>query len=454
MAIDAIMRGRTAQGTAAWSVALLLLPILALPLYLVFGERKFAGYMRARRRGTSAIDHIAKELHERLRPCCTPPADDHAEYKALERLARFPFTTGNKAELLIDGQATFDAILAAIAGANRYILIQFYIFRDDGLGRRLQAALLDAAKRGVRVYFLYDEIGSYWLPRHYLDALIGAGCKCGGFRTKPRRQKPFRINFRNHRKIVVVDGQLAFVGGHNVGDEYLGLDPKLGPWRDTHVALRGPSVHCIQLTFVEDWYWANRSALDVDWTPVVHPESHGRVLVVPSGPADDLETYALLVTHTANCARKRLWVASAYFVPDEQTLGALQLAALRGVDVRIIIPDRSDGLLTWLSAFSYYNDIMPVGIKLYRYLPGFMHQKVILCDDAACVGTSNLDNRSLRINFEITVVLADKAFGEHARLMLETDMARSRLVERGEFERKPFWFRLACRVARLLSPIQ
>ncbi|HEX2837447.1 MAG TPA: phospholipase D-like domain-containing protein, partial [Phycisphaerales bacterium] len=258
MAVDVVMKGRTAQGTIAWSISLLLMPWLSLPFYLVLGDRKFIGYERASPEGSREIDVLARALLESLAPFVPPNSEAGFADRGFTKLARFPFTSGNKVTLLINGSATFDAILEAVESAREYIVVQFYIVRDDGLGKRLQRALLAARKRGVRVYLLYDEIGSHGLPRAYLQALKDAGCECSGFRTKARKQRPFRLNFRNHRKIVVVDGRVAFTGGHNVGDEYLGLHKVLTPWRDTHVSIRGPAVQCVQLAFVEDWFWATQ----------------------------------------------------------------------------------------------------------------------------------------------------------------------------------------------------
>lgn len=454
MAIDVVMKGRTAQGAIAWALGLLLLPLVAVPLYLVFGERKFAGYIRSHRRGKSEIDQVAAQLAAQLRPFVAVPIDSLGTTAALTKLVRLPFTNRNHVELLVDGKDTFDAIIEAIERARHYVLVQFYIIRDDGAGRRVQAALLAARARGVRVYFIYDELGSYDLPRQYLDALRAAQCECSGFRTKPRKQRPFRINFRNHRKIVVVDGRIAFVGGHNIGDEYLGLHDTLRPWRDTHVAIRGPAVQCVQLAFLEDWFWAQQAIPDLEWTPEPAEGAGVTVLVAPSGPADELDTCSLLFTQLVQSARTRLWLTSPYFVPDEQLIGAIQLASLRGVDMRLLISELSDSLLPHLSAFSYYNDIMPSGGKIHRYQSGFLHQKVLLADTIACVGTANLDNRSFRINFEITIVVADADFSAQVAAMLEKDLAASRQVAKDEFDRRPFLFRLACRVARLLSPIQ
>lgn len=455
-AIDVVMKGRTAQGAVAWAISLLFLPIIALPLYLMFGDRRFQGYVRARRDGVRQIDHAAAELFEALKPFKLPPDEQHSTFTALGRLARLPFTIGNAADLLIDGAQTFPAMLAAIDSATDYVLVQFYIIREDEVGTQLESALLRARARNVRVHLLYDEIGSYGLPRAYLDRLTAAGCQCSGFRTKPRKQKPFRINFRNHRKIVVVDGRIAFTGGLNVGREYLGRDEQFGPWRDTHVRLRGPAALCLQLAFLEDWYWANRNTPKLNWTPepASVPPTDTSVLIVPSGPADLIETGTLMHTMIINTARRRLWLATPYFVPDEQIVGALHLAALRGVDVRLIIPERNDSAMIHYSMLSYYEDLLPVGIRVFRYQKGFMHQKVMLCDDLSVIGTANLDNRSLRINFEVSAIIAEPTFASGVETMLTRDLEFCTELPRDAATRLSLWTRFLARVSRLFAPIQ
>lgn len=453
-AIDIVMKGRTAQGTTAWAIALLLIPYFSIPFYFVFGERRFGGYVRARREGMRRIDESAKELHERLRPYSLPLRAEHEAFAPIARLARLPFTGGNRVELLINGAETFRAIFEAIDQARDYVLVQFYIIRDDRVGRELRDRLVAARGRGVRVMLLYDEIGSYSLPRDYLDFLTSAGCQVSGFRTKRRRQRRFRINFRNHRKIVVCDGRAAFVGGHNVGDEYLGQHPTLGCWRDTHCAVRGPAVQCVQLAFLEDWYWATKAVPDLEWTPLAATDQDARVLVVPSGPADLLETAPLMYTHLCNSAHRRLWLATPYFVPDEQVLAAIQLAALRGVDVRVIVPDRLDSALVRWSTLSFEDEVLAAGARIYRWTPGFMHHKIALCDDVAVVSTANLDNRSFRINFEVSVVIADATFAGEVERMLVADLEQARAVARGEFAARPYGERLLARLARLLAPVQ
>lgn len=450
----AIVYTRTSQGAIAWAILLITFPYVTLPAYLVFGRGKFHGYVKARRAGDTAIDHIARALEKKLRVFHHREEDIDPDYRALERLAKMPFTSHNEAKLLVDGEATFRAIFAGIDGAKSYILVQFYIIHDDELGREFKARLEQKAREGVRIYILYDEIGTR-LPKSFRRELTESGAMILPFRTSRGIRNRFQINFRNHRKIVIVDGKRAFVGGHNVGDEYVGRSPRFGHWRDTHIEATGPIVQAIQLTFVEDWHWATGTVPELNWGPQPDDDANQIALVLPSGPADTLETCGLFFVHAINAASKRIWIASPYFVPDAQVVTALQLAVLRGVDVRVMLPEKPDHRLVYLSSFSYIAEAAPVGVRFYRYQPGFLHQKVLLIDDDfAAVGTANLDNRSIRLNFEIMLLFADRVFAADVASMLENDFAHCRPVQPDDVTTHNLWFRMAVPVARLMAPIQ
>ncbi len=453
--VEAIMSTRTAQGAIAWALSLNLVPVIAVPAYWVLGRSRFKGYVSLRQSRDKEIQHQEQILRERLENHrYTQFAIPEAGHAA-ESLAGFPFVGENNVELLIDGEATFDSILAGMAEARHYVLIQFYIVHDDQIGRAIQACLIERAKQGVRVYFLYDELGSHDLTDAYKNELEAAGVEIRPFNTRKGPGNRFQINFRNHRKNVIVDGRVAWVGGHNVGDEYLGRDPKIGNWRDTHVRIEGPAAAGAQLSFLEDWYWATNRHLEVDWTMYAAEGGEANVLVMPTGPADELESAALMYTQAINTAKERIWIASPYFVPDEGVVHALQLAALRGVDVRLLIPDKSDNRLVDLAAASFFDDLANVGAKFYRYKDGFLHEKTMIVDDlAACVGTANFDNRSFRLNFEITAIIAEPDFIEEMAKMFEADFEKSRLMRAGEYDDKSFWFRLAVRLSALSAPIQ
>ncbi len=455
--IDAVWGTRTSQGAIAWAVALNMLPIVSVPAYWVLGRSRFRGYVTARQQEDSEIRDVGRQAAELAAPyfVSEEEARNIPATRAAVALAQIPFLRGNDVELLVDGEATFGSILDGIDRARDYILFQFFIVKDDELGTEVQQRLIAKAREGVRVYFLYDEVGSHSLPNRYKDELRDAGVRVYDFHTRQGPRNRFQLNFRNHRKVVVVDGDEAWIGGHNVGDEYMGRDPKFGHWRDTHVRIEGPAALAAQLSFVEDWYWATGQVAEVDWTPTPAPDGDVRALVIPTGPADELETAALMFIHAINTAEERIWIASPYFVPDEGVMAALQLAGLRGVDVRILIPDHPDHLLVYLAAYSYFDEANKTGVEFYRYTEGFLHQKVVLIDDrSAAVGTANFDNRSFRLNFEITANIADSAFVDEVERMLEADFTRARRMEPGELDQKSFWFKLGVRVARLTSPIQ
>jgi cardiolipin synthase len=332
--------------------------------------------------------------------------------------------------------------------------VQYYIVRDDRIGRELRDLLVAKARVGVTVRFLYDEIGSSDLPSSYRKKLAAAGARVEPFGSTRGWSNRFQLNFRNHRKIVVVDGVEAWVGGLNVGDEYLGRDPEIGPWRDTHLRIAGPAVLGLQLSFLEDWNWASGELLfrSLDWP--VETRGDAAVLVLPTGPADRLETASLMYQQAIHSAQHRIWIASPYFVPDGAVLGALHLAALRGVDVRLLIPERPDSRIVAAAAESFLDPLVCSGIRVYRYQDGFLHSKHFLIDDrAAGVGTANLDNRSFRLNFEVTAIVRDPGFAEAVATMFESDLELSRLVEAGELPARSFWRRAFSRGAHLLSPI-
>jgi Phosphatidylserine/phosphatidylglycerophosphate/cardiolipin synthases and related enzymes len=454
-ALDAIWKGRTAQGSIAWAVSLILVPYLALPLYWLFGDRKFYAYVRAMRSGNKMIKKMTENVLMNYQNQKLVWQDNDHHNLVMQKLASLPFTVGNEVALLIDGQKTFEAIFAAIEKAEEYILIQFYSIHEDELGNRLRNLLLKKARENVDIYFLYDQIGSRSLSAGYICQLHNAGIFVSDFRSHKGWSLKLRLNFRNHRKIVVIDGRTAFVGGCNVSKKYLGTDRKFGYWRDTQIKITGPAVQAVQLPFVSDWYWSTSLLPDLKWSPEKSEIADVKILSLSSGPADELETCGLFFVNAINSAQKRLWLVSPYFVPDQQVLSALQLAALRGVDVRLIIPQKSDLLITYLSSFSFLEEIIPTGVKVYRYDKGYLHEKVMLIDDdRAMIGTSNLDNRSFRINFEINLLMIDRDFAGKVENMLKEDLSHSRQIGLEDYGEKPFWFKLAVKISRLMAPLQ
>ncbi len=453
-AAHAVMVVRSSRGAIAWGISLITFPWVAIPLYWILGKNEFSEYAKALQKAyAQKHDLISQAYGSILEYKAVLPDKLTTIAKLAEVFTPLPFTTGNKIELLIDGQQTYGEMLQAIAQAQDYILLQSYIINSDRMGNEFKQALIDKAQKGVRVSLLYDKIGSRKLSRSYLKSLRQYGIDVVGFGSTRRKGNRFRINFRNHRKILIVDGKVAFTGGLNIGDEYLDKNPRYGSWRDTHLKIRGVGVHCLQSVFLGDWYWVTREIPQVSWQAQAE-ECNRTALILPTGPADGLDNCNLFWLSLIERSQTRLWIASPYFVPNTSILNALKLAALRGVDVRIVLPNFADHLTAYLCSFSYYTEMRSVGIKLYRYRSGFMHQKVILVDeDIAGVGTVNLDNRSFFLNFEVMTFAIDREFIRSVETMLLKDLGSSSLVDLNTYHKKPFWFRLAARVSRLLAPI-
>jgi cardiolipin synthase len=452
--LHALMHVRTSQGTIAWVISLITVPFLAIPLYWLIGRTRFSRNVGGRREKDVRLGTLATSMHDRLRAFEVEIPEDDAFERAARLLGGLPFTRGNKLGLLIDGERTFERIFEVISASRNYLCVNFFIVKNDTLGTRFQQALIERARAGVKVYFLFDEIGSHKLPRAYLRELREAGVQCHSFGINRHWWSRLQLNFRNHRKIIVSDGECAMIGGFNVGDEYLGRHRKFGAWRDTHLELSGPVVQAVQMVFLEDWFWAANAVPDLRWE--TKPEDADQIAaIIPTGPADPADSWQLIVAEAANSSRERLWIASPYFVPDEGVLTALQAASIRGVDVRILIPEHPDHLMVWLSAFSYYEQSLPYGIRIFRYHRGFLHQKVMLIDERlAAVGTANLDNRSFRLNFEITAFSNDRTFVREITDMLHVDFSGAREANIGDYTSRSFLFRAACRAARLFAPVQ
>lgn len=453
-AMHAALTVRTSQGAVAWTVSLVSFPFVAVPAYLVFGRNKFAGIAEIFNERQDEIEQFLADFNSNLDPWVIPPEDAPSWYQAASLLSGFKLTRNNRVDLLVDGEATFSSILAGVAAAREYVLFQFYMFHDDELGRRVKSALIERARAGVCVYVLYDEFGSSGLPDSYVQDLLESGVEVSSFRPTQGWQNRFQLNFRNHRKIVVVDGEVAWVGGHNVGDEYMGRDPDFNPWRDTHVRIEGPAALQLQITVFSDWYWATRDVPELNWTPHVVEDGPQAVMILPTGPTGQFETASLFFVGALSAAQERIWLSAAYFVPDEAVMKALELAALRGVDVRIITTGKGDSLPVFLAAFHYIHALRGLGIRFYAYTPGFMHQKVMLIDNTiSSVGTHNFDNRSFRLNFEVTSVIFDESFAREMEAMLERDFEHAELIDADDLANRPLWWRLGVQLSRLAAPV-
>lgn len=449
-ALSAARTARTPQGAIGWVVFLLSAPVIALPAYMIFGHHRFRGYWKARRGAEQAVIATRNYTSAQSENAQEVPVNP----RPFEAIAGMNVCRGNGMTLLINGQDTFNAIFEAIENAQEYILVQYYILRADDLGHALQKRLIAAAERGVTIWFMTDSIGSRKLPRAFTSTLEAAGVNLIDPAVQRAPWHRLRINFRNHRKTVVVDGRVGFTGGLNVGDEYMGLDPAFGPWRDTHVRLTGPVVQQLQLSFAEDWHWRTQEpVLDLlNWEAEASPQDRP-ALIAATGPGDTTGNGSMLYFSAISAAQERVWLASPYFVPDQDVFAVLKHAALRGLDVRILLPERADHVLPWLAAFAYFDELRSAGVRILRYQGGFMHQKVFVIDDTISgAGTANLDNRSFRLNFETMALFFDRGSAGEIADMLAQDSQRATELSIS-LDQQRLSIRLLAPVARLLAPV-
>lgn len=448
--LKAIRTARTSQGALGWAMFLLFLPFVAVPAYLFLGNWRYQGYTVARRKS----EELIAQIHERSTLFEATNLPDPGLQCSIQAIAGLPIVRGNDMQILVDADKTFRAMFDAIRTAQDYVLVQFYIINDDDLGRGLKDALISTARRGIPVRLLYDAVGSKGLTTAYLEDLRAAGVQYSDINAVFGPKSRFQLNFRNHRKTVIVDGRLGFTGGFNVGDEYAGKDPKFGNWRDTHCQLTGPIVLQLQLVFAEDWLGAAHENLlaELSWDADAQDADMNGVILA-TGPADEEDMGAYYFCALIHAAKTRIWIASPYLVVENDILSGLKLAAMRGVEVRLMVPLNRDHWATWLAAFAYFDELRHAGVEIWRYGDGFMHQKVVLVDeDIASIGTINLDNRSCRLNFEATALLFDQNAARDVKAMLESDFTKSERLET-ELDAQPLLIRLGAPIARLFAPL-
>lgn len=458
-----LMTKTDSTSAVAWCLLVLFLPFVGALSFFVFGYQHVNRPLKRKRK------------HKLRYRSPTAPAQGDSQTEparigfprnsasdSLSRLASrcgaYPVTFGNEIDFYHDGGPAIDGMIEAIQGARHHIHILVFIFQPDNLGRQFIDLLAAKAREGVEVRLLYDAMGSLRLGGGLLRRLHEAGGKSSVFLPLNLFRRRLQVNMRNHRKIIIVDGKVGFVGGLNIGDEYLGRVARFGYWRDTHIRVKGPAVCDLQRLFVEDWSFASGENVDAartsEYFPVGADDGPYPVQVVDSGPDRDMKAIRELTFAAILKAQHRLWIASPYFVPDAGLLDALRLAAYNGVDVRLLGQLKPDKWVPQFAARYYWGQVLPAGIKVYQYKRGMMHAKVMLVDDEfAVVGTANLDNRSMHLNFEVNCLIYSEPAVAHLEQVFLRDFEDAVLLERAAFARRPFVARLAENACRLLSPI-
>ncbi|MCS7045927.1 MAG: cardiolipin synthase [Gemmataceae bacterium] len=458
---------RDATPAVAWCLLVFFLPLLGALIFYIFGYQHVDRPIRRKRRHRRRYQKPPQPVGypaQMLTAEDERPLGDGGPRTALAPLAaRFgaaPVTTGNHVDFYHEGAPAFAAMRAAIAEARDHVHLEFFIWQPDELGRELLALLTDKARHGVEVRLLYDAMGSHRLRWRLLRPLHQAGGKSQPFLPLNPWRRRFQLNLRNHRKILVVDGNVGFVGGLNVGDEYLGKDPHFGYWRDTHLRLRGPAVYDLQLIFCEDWDFAANEKL-VDRVESEHryfrvesADGPYAAQIIASGPDDEKKAIREVTFAAIIRARQRVWIASPYFVPDAALLDALRLAALSGVDVRFLGLFHPDKWFPFYACRYWWAEVLRAGVKVYQYTKGMMHAKVMIVDDDfASVGTANFDNRSMFLNFEVNCLLYSHDAVRELETAFQCDFAESILLDPDVYAERPFAGRILENACRLASPI-
>lgn len=451
-----ILQRKSPVSTLAWIMVLNLMPVVGLLVYAYFGPQRIKRQRLKRWHKRAAL--MSREDVSALRaerPDVPAWAVQHA--RLIEEASGLPMSSAQSVDVLASGGTTLDALLREIDGARGHIHLEYYIFEPDETGSRLLQALIAKARAGVKVRLLVDAIGSPKLlsrrHRRLLDEFRAAGGEVAVFHpARLDRLRPL-VNLRTHRKIVVIDGHTGFVGGINVTDdenEHIRPD---NAYRDTHLLIRGGAVRWLQYVFLRDWHYAEGRppAPDEDLLPEQAPGALP-VQIVTSGPDSDTEAIHRAMIDALNMARERVWLATPYFVPTESALTALTNAALRGVQVKLMVPEKSDSRVVTAAARSYFKELQDAGVLVFEYHDRMFHAKTLVVDTLyGSVGSANFDNRSFRLNFEVMAVVMDRAFNQRLAEMFDDDLSHCKLVPRDR--RAPPWQRLFEAVARLASPL-
>lgn len=450
-AVVILLQRRSPAATIAWLLVLAFLPIVGLIVYRLIGPLRLERKRLRRRLGRVAVEEVtgAKvRMHElsgeEVQVALVPIGMGEA-----------PPLYADHVDVYLDGASKYAAMIAAIEAAQHHVHLEYYIWEPDRIGTRLRDLLVERARAGVKVRMLVDGTGSAALRRRWMRPLRDAGVEVARFNPVSLRWTR-RADFRTHRKIVVCDGRIAFMGGMNITDaQSADLSPTVF-LRDTHLKIEGAAVWPLQRIFIEDWHFATEQPplSGPDIFPMPGSERRHLVQIVASGPdREEMSIHHAFFTAFTR-ANSRLWITTPYFVPDDATMTALCTAALRRVDVRLLIPKRSDSRLVDLAARSYVPELIASGVRVYEYQPRFIHAKTIVVDDdLAIVGTANLDNRSFKLNFEVVALLFDRELNAGLANAFETDLGSSHCIDPVELRRKPVWRRLGEASARLLSPL-
>lgn len=447
-----LLDNRNPVKTIAWILVLLFLPWIGLIFYFFFGRTtrrekiiSKKGYDRLLRKPVAAFE--SQQLTE------VP-----SEYDRLIRLywnttQSLPFE-GNRVDIYTDGYSMLAALIKELYKATKHIHVQYYIFKDDAVGNIIRDILIEKAKQGVEIRVIYDDVGSWEVPHCFFEEMRDAGIEVRSFLKVRFPLFTSRVNYRNHRKIVVIDGVTGFVGGMNLAERYI-KGFSWGAWRDTHIKIKGKAVHGLQTSFLLDWYFVDRTLLTASrYFPQIDAFGNSLIQIVASDPVGPWKEIMQGFTMVITGAKKYVYIQTPYFLPTESILGALQTAALAGVDIRLMIPERADSKITHWGSHSYLADVLSAGVKVYFYRKGFLHSKLMVSDDKlSTVGSTNIDFRSFEHNFEINAFMYDVETAIELKEVFLQDQRECQKISLKTWKKRPLRQRATESIVRLLAPL-
>jgi cardiolipin synthase A/B len=455
-----MLEERSPRDTLLWMHVLFFFPIFGYFFYLFSGQLYLKGYLFKRKRRMARTEWERLMRKEKSPNLSFLQDNQHSFAQIANKLALTPISTGSKATMLKNGSETFAEIKQKLREAKQFIHIEYYIFRSDRLGKELMEILIEKAQEGVEVLFMFDAAGSLALSGEDIKTMGEAGIKVHPF--SPLKYGFFnqKFNFRNHRKIIVIDGEVGFVGGLNVGVEYLGEDENFGFWRDTHLFLTGEAVYSLHQVFLLDWEYVSGEKVieghvaDKARSLIDKSEIDGAIQVVASGPDTQQGIMGDLFFAMMTSASQSIWIATPYFIPNEAIRAALKAAAGKGLDVKILVPEVNDSFLTQYASRSYFAELLRHGVEIHEYKKGFLHQKVIVVDgNLASIGTANMDMRSFHLNFEVNVFLYNSSSIRDLVAHFEEDLKDSVKIRAIEHHKRSWALKTKESFARLFSGV-
>lgn len=461
IAVLIVLENRNPLKTISWVLVLVLLPILGIVFYLFFGQeyRKVKMFSRKGLKDLERLRKLTKNQLEQLPQNYQSFQESILDKRQLINLmlsnSNALLTDDNDVIILKNGDQTFPAMFTALEEAKQHIHIEYYIVEDDEIGNKLRDLLIRKANDGVEIRFIYDDVGSWQLTKKYINSLRDVGVKIDCFMKVRFPQLTSRVNYRNHRKIVVVDGEIGFVGGLNIANRYMNGTKELGKWRDTHLMLKGGAVAGLQIVFMADWYFVSKEILQgAEYFRKPVPDGKKLVQIVSSGPDSDWESIGQAYFSAIASAKERVFISTPYLIPTTEILSAMKVAALGGIDIRILLPQKSDAITPKWSTDSYVSELLEAGVRIYFYQPGFMHSKLIVVDGIfSSVGSANFDFRSLETNFEVNAMIYDKEIALSLEKQFFEDLEESKEIILEEWKTRHWLDKTKQSFARLLSPM-